>query len=475
MLEAMKRKILQYVPVSRGYFDREVSEINKQIKQLIQMCESTKKEAQNFLIEEISQTKSEYIQKYESIQTQLVRKTEISDYKKLNKSIEKRLIEIFKSVEQVDEQQKYMQQKMDEQILDRNKEVEIYTRLKNEIQIQERLIEQEFLGIKNELKKIVENRSCEGERCIKYTNRFERKVLRNGFGKIDEYEDFDNKFNNLITGLNLESVTVVVKILERIRKILDAPDELSLDLYDEQEKKQLEKKQIEFNEKIIQISSNCFAFFDYYLPINQFEDSVIYYKHGIEQLESLSKIKERDIVDVGGFIGDSILIFSPLTYKKVYSFEAVKENCDLIEQTLQLNKIENAVVINKALGESEGNCNVKVAGSASTINDSMGVVGERIEKVEIITLDKYTENNNLDIGLIKVDIEGAEQDFLRGARKTIERDKPTLLISIYHNLDDFLEIKPMIESWHLGYKFKIYRPIIEKVVAETLLIAEVEE
>ena len=167
------------------------------------------------------------------------------------------------------------------------------------------------------------------------------------------------------------------------------------------------------------------------------------------------------------------MIFSPLTCKKVYSFEAVTENVEKMILTLKMNHIENAVVENLALGSQIKKCQINVAGSASTIDNCMGVKVEKQQEVYMTTLDDYVIRNNLNVGLIKVDIEGAEQDFLQGARKTIVQYKPILLISIYHSLDDFLSIKPIIESWNLGYKFKIYRPTIKKVVAETLLIGEI--
>jgi hypothetical protein len=36
-----------------------------------------------------------------------------------------------------------------------------------------------------------------------------------------------------------------------------------------------------------------------------------------------------------------------------------------------------------------------------------------------------------------------------GAEKTIKKDKPILLISVYHTGKDFFEIKPLLESWNL--------------------------
>ena len=56
---------------------------------------------------------------------------------------------------------------------------------------------------------------------------------------------------------------------------------------------------------------------------------------------------------------------------------------------------------------------------------------------------------------------------------TIKKFRPILLISIYHNMDDFLDIKPMIEDWNLGYKFKILKPVDGNIMFETMLIAEV--
>ena len=90
-------------------------------------------------------------------------------------------------------------------------------------------------------------------------------------------------------------------------------------------------------------------------------------------------------------------------------------------------------------------------------------------------LDHFAEEHGLTVGLIKADIEGAEQSLLRGAEKTIRKDRPALMISIYHNIDDLLDIKPMIEAWNLGYEFRIYRPIIRKIASEIMLIAEAQE
>ena len=67
---------------------------------------------------------------------------------------------------------------------------------------------------------------------------------------------------------------------------------------------------------------------------------------------------------------------------------------------------------------------------------------------------------------------GFEQQFLKGAENTIKTQKPTLLLSIYHNANDFFQIKPYIESLDLGYKLKIRKPIDGHIRGEILLLAE---
>ena len=85
---------------------------------------------------------------------------------------------------------------------------------------------------------------------------------------------------------------------------------------------------------------------------------------------------------------------------------------------------------------------------------------------------EYLLNQN--IGLIKVDLEGAEQRFLKGAEKTIKAQKPLLLISIYHTPSDFFDIKPLIESWNLGYEFTVFNPVDWGILIETMIICEIK-
>ncbi len=243
--------------------------------------------------------------------------------------------------------------------------------------------------------------------------------------------------------------------------------------YTEYERNELKKQRDMFYSMINKLSDGSFFYNKYFLPINHFESSVFYYKHGIDLINK-ERIKNKTIIDVGGFIGDSVLVLSELEPETIVTFEADPNNYRLIEKTLGMNELDVAVVAeNIALGDKEGTMSLKSHGSCtSCIFASLSDKDETIE-IAMTTLDKYVEKNNIDnIGLIKVDIEGAEPLFLEGAKNVIKTQRPTILLSIYHNAHDFFELKPFLENLLDDYLFRIHRPPLSIPTVEILLIAE---
>ena len=201
---------------------------------------------------------------------------------------------------------------------------------------------------------------------------------------------------------------------------------------------------------------------------------MFYYKYCLNEIDNLDSVKNTTIIDGGAFIGDTALIFSELEPKEIISFEPIKENAERCLETIRINGLKNVIVEIKALGAHDGIINMHSAGEGSTCypREEDRDFYSAIEAVPIVTLDGYAKSKQLNIGLIKLDIEGSESECLIGARDIIAEQHPIMLICIYHNRNDFFGIKTMIEKWNLNYRFKIRKPTVPNATYETILIAE---
>ncbi len=73
-------------------------------------------------------------------------------------------------------------------------------------------------------------------------------------------------------------------------------------------------------------------------------------------------------------------------------------------------------------------------------------------RVPLTTIDKIVGELKLDrVDFIKMDIEGAEQNALRGARATLERFHPRMALSAYHRPEDPQRIPELVKQAWAGY------------------------
>ena len=304
----------------------------------------------------------------------------------------------------------------------------------------------------------------------------EREALAKLFSDAMNREDSAQRFSALISGLDNESRNTVSDIIHRMGMIADGNKSMQ-DVYTQREQEEFVRMNDEFSSKIVKLNDNLYYYNGYYLPVNQFDSSVFFSRYGIDKLTTLDSVRNKHIIDAGGYVGDTALLFSSYTDKNIHVFEASPSNMDIIRETIRLNHLDNIVPVSKALGEKSGTATFSL-GERNSCNSLVERPGynytDHIE-VPVVTLDDYVRENNLEVGLIKVDIEGGEQLLLKGAVETIRTQHPILLISIYHSANDFFEIKPMIEKICDKYTFRIIKPANSAIVIETILLAEVRD
>ena len=182
------------------------------------------------------------------------------------------------------------------------------------------------------------------------------------------------------------------------------------------------------------------------------------YEYILENGERIG-VREGDYVfDCGMEIGDTAILFALAAGNsgKIYSFEphpffyvAAKHNINLNHHLA--DRIHS---IKKAVYSTAGKkLRFELVSPGSRIIDTPREYVNSII-VETTTIDRQAARLGLDrLDFIKMDIEGAELEALRGAEETLRKFKPKLAVCLYHKPGDYLKIPKFINELGIGYRF----------------------
>jgi FkbM family methyltransferase len=170
-------------------------------------------------------------------------------------------------------------------------------------------------------------------------------------------------------------------------------------------------------------------------------------------LPGICEVAPGDIViDAGCLIGETAIYFSRKCREtgRVYAFEPVAPLANAARNNIAANvEGDIAEVICAGLGakNEEVNFTFIPLGSYATEDGS--------EKAQLVSLDSWIKERRISVNFIKMDIEGAELAALEGAADTIQRYRPKLALSLYHNPDDIVTMLNYIKSLSSTYNFYI--------------------
>lgn len=141
--------------------------------------------------------------------------------------------------------------------------------------------------------------------------------------------------------------------------------------------------------------------------------------------------------------------------KRVYAFEPDPDNyriCTERKKQLGLDQVE---VFNSGTWDKQSILYFNVRGTDGTHIQNDGEIEDgEINSIPVTAIDEVVEPD-VKVTFIKMDVEGAELESLKGCKKTIQKDKPKLAICIYHRPEDMVQIPIYIKELVPEYRFYI--------------------
>lgn len=177
-------------------------------------------------------------------------------------------------------------------------------------------------------------------------------------------------------------------------------------------------------------------------------------------------IKDGNVViDAGANKGIfSIKVAHEFPRAKIYAFEPVHETAAVLKKNTA--PYPNISCLELGLGDAEISKPMMIgpAGSdGSRMVDSVidmpgSATQKEMRNVSITTIDDFAAKHSIPrIDFVKMDVEGYEAKILQGAAKTIQKFRPTIVMSAYHNKHDVQELPRILENIQPGYSIKLER------------------
>lgn len=151
------------------------------------------------------------------------------------------------------------------------------------------------------------------------------------------------------------------------------------------------------------------------------------------------------------------------TVKKIYAFEPDPENYQHCLQRKNELGFEEAEIFPYAAWSCKATLHFDARSSGSSLICDSGTVG-----VSAMPIDEVVNPDDR-ITFIKMDVEGAELESLRGAQKTIRRYKPKLAVCLYHKPEDMVTIPLYVRK--LVPEYRIYVRHHTTAPSDTVLYA----
>jgi len=187
--------------------------------------------------------------------------------------------------------------------------------------------------------------------------------------------------------------------------------------------------------------------------INDMYNSMSYYKEEI--IKRFCPQEDDVVVDIGAAFGlYTILASKKVGLKgKVIAIEPQKDSFEMLNRNVALNKLNNVTTLNQVIYSEE--TTVNLYSNYTIIRERAGKYKEEFVETNASTLDHLLQQNGIaEVNWIKIDVEGAEYEVLKGATNILSKSKDIDLLIEVHGFDNYKPIVEFLKSYDLEIEFE---------------------
>ena len=201
-----------------------------------------------------------------------------------------------------------------------------------------------------------------------------------------------------------------------------------------------------------------------YCPVNK-NDLIALTIREDEIIEKFRPKQGSIVIDVGAHVGRYTIIASKRVGPngKVVAIEADPSNFEILKRNIKLNNLNNITSLNCAAYSKEGRLKLHLHSKRSGYTMYSTVMSNRFEtrrfmEVKANTLDHLIESERIppeQINWIKIDVEGAEFEVLKGADHILSKSNNISLLIEIHHLSGYITLYESIRELLGIYNFRI--------------------
>jgi FkbM family methyltransferase len=202
-------------------------------------------------------------------------------------------------------------------------------------------------------------------------------------------------------------------------------------------------------------------------PLNR-EDLIVMTRHEDEMIDRFDAKHGDTVIDIGAHMGRYTIISSKRVGKegKVIAIEAHPGNFGLLRRNIALNRLTNVTAINCAvyskkmplklyLPDEDSGYTMHHSVMSSYLVTKYKEAERKYMEVQADTLDSLLHRAGVDrVDWIKIDVEGAELEVLKGAGETLSKNKNISLLVEVHGRETYAPAMDLLRTHGFRVEFE---------------------